>query len=197
METTRKGRPFLISAIFFAAIGGFLVWTFVEYAMHNFNGHKMKGKTAFSREHLKHHAEEGYFASFPSKVLRAFLIIPPVYFVASLGMPSWVALSFTASFLSGHVLYEVVHYRLHFVPPTNAYMRWAARHHFAHHFNCPKNNHGVTTSLWDHVFGTYQQVQEVRVPRRLAMSWLVDENTKEVHLPFQATFRLTGKLRAS
>jgi len=181
--------------VLLALASGFLVWTFVEYAMHNFNGHQMKGKTTFSREHLKHHAEEGYFAPLSAKILRVFLIIPPIYLMVALVLPWPTALAFTASFLGGHVLYEVVHYRLHFIPPQSAYMRWAARHHFAHHFNCPKYNHGVTTSLWDHVFGTYRQVDEVRVPRRRAMAWLIDEGTNDVHLPFQDTFRLTGRPR--
>ena len=178
-----------------ALVCGFVVWTFVEYAMHNFNGHQMKGRTNFSRDHLKHHAEEGYFAPVWAKVLRACLVIPLVFLLVLLALPWPLALAFTASFLGGHVLYEVVHYRLHFFVPGNAYMRWAARHHFAHHFNCPKHNHGVTTSLWDHVFGTYRSVEEVRVPRRLAMVWLVDQATEEVHPSFRDTFRLTGRPR--
>lgn len=174
---------------------GFLVWTFVEYAMHNFNGHQMKGRTNFSKDHLKHHAEEGYFAPVSAKILRACLIIPAVYLAVLILVPWQFALAFTVAFLAGHVLYEVVHYRLHFYVPRNAYMQWAAKHHFAHHFNCPKHNHGVTTSLWDHVFGTYRRVEEVRVPRRLAMAWLVDEGTNDVVLSCQGTFRLTGRPR--
>ena len=49
----------MIVGLVISLTAGFLVWTFVEYAMHNFNGHRMKGRTKFSREHLKHHAEEG------------------------------------------------------------------------------------------------------------------------------------------
>jgi sterol desaturase/sphingolipid hydroxylase (fatty acid hydroxylase superfamily) len=38
----------------------------------------------------------------------------------------------------------------------------------------PRANHGVTTSLWDHVFRTYVPVERVRVPRRslAALPWL-------------------------
>ena len=38
-------------------------------------------------------------------------------------------------------------------------------------------NQGVTTPVWDLVFGTYERVERpVRVPRRLAMVWLLDEH---------------------
>jgi hypothetical protein len=36
-------------------------------------------------------------------------------------------------------------------------------------------NHGVSLPLWDHVFGTYERPTQVRVPRRLALPWLVDD----------------------
>ena len=35
-------------------------------------------------------------------------------------------------------------------------------------------NHGVTFDLWDRVFGTLERPTIVRVPRRLALPWLVD-----------------------
>ncbi len=37
-------------------------------------------------------------------------------------------------------------------------------------------NHGVTSPFWDHVFGTFVAVDVVRVPRRLAMRWLIDDD---------------------
>ncbi len=40
---------------------GLLTWTFTEYAMHHWVGHKAKGKNAFSKEHLKHHRLGNYF----------------------------------------------------------------------------------------------------------------------------------------
>ena len=36
-------------------------------------------------------------------------------------------------------------------------------------------NHGVTLPLWDKVFGTAEAPAVVRVPRRLALPWMVDE----------------------
>lgn len=177
-------------------LGGLVTWTFVEYAMHNFNGHKMRGRTKFSREHLRHHAEEGYFAPLYLKVLTGLLVSTIILVSASFAVGWSVGTAFTAGFLAGYVFYETLHFRLHKATPQSRYMRWAARHHFSHHFNCPKHNHGVTSPIWDHVFGTYRKVETVRVPRRLAMSWLVDDLTDDVLKPFQGDFRLTGRVRS-
>jgi hypothetical protein len=53
-------------------------------------------------------------------------------------------------------------------------------------------NHGVTTPVWDLVFGTYERVDgAVAVPRRLAMRWLCDEHG-EVRPEYAGDYRLVG-----
>ena len=32
----------------------------------------------------------------------------------------------------------------------------------------------MTTSVWDHLFGTYERPDRVRVPRRLVQAWMLD-----------------------
>ena len=58
-----------------SALTGAVGWSFMEYAMHNWNGHKMKGKTLFSREHLAHHADSHYFSP---NWLKVVMSIPPL-----------------------------------------------------------------------------------------------------------------------
>ena len=45
-----------------------------------------------------------------------------------------------------------------------------------HHFHNPKVNHGVTTRFWDRVFGTFECIEKVKVPKSMSMDWLVEEN---------------------
>jgi sterol desaturase/sphingolipid hydroxylase (fatty acid hydroxylase superfamily) len=52
-----------------------------------------------------------------------------------------------------------------------------------------RTNHGVTSPLWDVVFGTYRAPGTIRVPSRLCMSWLRDERG-EVREDFRDTFVL-------
>jgi hypothetical protein len=55
-------------------------------------------------------------------------------------------------------------------------------------------NHGVTWSLWDRAFGTYEAPGRIRVPRRMAMAWLVDE-AGEVRPEHAGDYELVGRRR--
>ena len=65
-------------------------------------------------------------------------------------------ITFAVGFIIMYGTYEVIHRRIHTHAPLNAWGEWARRHHLVHHHVAPKLNHGVTTSLWDHVFGTWK-----------------------------------------
>jgi hypothetical protein len=53
-------------------------------------------------------------------------------------------------------------------------------------------NHGVTTAVWDRAFGTYEHPERVRVPRRLALPWLVD-GAGAIRPEFRADYELVGR----
>ncbi|MCP4006748.1 MAG: hypothetical protein GY725_21420 [bacterium] len=103
-----------------------------------------------------------------------------------------VGLSFTAGLIGMYLLYEVLHRRAHTHPPRGGYGRWLRKSHFAHHFGNPRRAHGVTTPIWDVVFGTLLPVDRVPVPRRMAMLWLVDE-AGQLRESFAADYTLVGK----
>jgi sterol desaturase/sphingolipid hydroxylase (fatty acid hydroxylase superfamily) len=69
-----------------------------------------------------------------------------------LGVP--LGCAFTAGLLVGFARYEWTHWRIHFSQPRTARERLLREHHLAHHFVNPRAYHGVTTRLWDRVFGT-------------------------------------------
>jgi len=176
--------------IFF--ILGAIGWSFTEYALHRWNGHGMKGKTRFSREHLRHHAVEGYFAPLWAKIGVAGLVgsIVGALGIGILGPEA--GLAFTFGFMVSYGSYEALHSRLHSHGPSTAFGRWARKHHFAHHFNCPKLNHGVTSPIWDIVFRSRRQVTQVRVPRKKSMSWLTD-NEGELLPQYAQDYVLAGR----
>ena len=159
---------------------GALGWTFLEYTLHRFDGHGRKGKSLFSREHLTHHAVKDYFS--PNK-LKAMGTIPVVLAGGALSIYlfGWlVGVSLTVGLSTTYVAYEVFHWWLHVSAPRNFYGRWARKHHFGHHFIDARMNHGVTTPLWDIVFGTYMHVDKLQVPEKFAMRWLRDGNSGPV-----------------
>lgn len=175
-----------------ATLAGVVSWTLAEYVLHRFDGHGMKGKTPFSREHLAHHADPTYFAPSWKKAALAVVV------VGTFGSVGWWlvgidGIAFAIGFTAMYLTYEIIHRRIHTHGPVNPYAAWARRHHLVHHHVAPKMNHGVTTSLWDHVFRTYQASEQVRVPRRHAPVWLVQGG--ELRPDYADHYVLAGRAR--
>ena len=168
------------------------MWTFFEYVLHR-GFHESRGRNYASREHLRHHGSEdtvleSWFLSWAGVVLVGFGLIPVLgrlvgldAFGAGLGL----------GYVVGYGTYDWIHWRAHRRPIANRYEARVRKHHFTHHFCTPMQNHGVTTTLWDRVFGTYVEVEQVEVPRRLAMRWLLDEHG-EIRAEYQRTYVLRG-----
>ncbi|MBK7976295.1 MAG: hypothetical protein IPK07_24510 [Deltaproteobacteria bacterium] len=67
-----------------------------EYALHGWGGHLARGRTFFSREHLAHHANPGYFTPTPLKLATA------APFLIALGAAAvWLAGAFAGARLHG------------------------------------------------------------------------------------------------
>jgi sterol desaturase/sphingolipid hydroxylase (fatty acid hydroxylase superfamily) len=174
-----------------AAACGVLTWTLLEYLIHRWMGHDRRfRKTPFGLEHVRHHIEGDYFAPTWKKLIVAAVVTavltPPAIAIA--GVANGVA--YVAGLIVFYGMYEVLHRREHTHPGIGPYGRWARRHHFHHHFVDGRTNHGVTTPIWDFVFGTYEQPTVIEVPRKLVMAWLVDPATGDVRAEHAARYRL-------
>ena len=176
-------------------VAGAASWTLVEYLLHRFVFHGSSPRSIGAGEHRQHHARPDYFAPWWQKALVALVVtaavLPALAFVAGAEISLW----FTLGFIAMYLLYEVLHRRAHTQPPRGRYGRWRRRNHFAHHFGDPGRAHGVTSPVWDRVFGTRLPLEPVRVPRRLAMPWLVDEDGR-IREAFASDYVLVGSARA-
>jgi sterol desaturase/sphingolipid hydroxylase (fatty acid hydroxylase superfamily) len=173
---------------------GALGWTLMEYVLHRFVFHGASATRLGAREHRRHHAQVDYFAPWWQKALAAVAVTAVLLpaFVVIAGASA--GLSFTAGFIAMYLTYEVLHRRAHTHGPRGAYGRWLRRNHFAHHFADPRRGQGVTTPFWDRVFGTTLPVDRVRVPRRLAMPWLLDASG-EIRPELAGDYELVGSTR--
>jgi hypothetical protein len=183
------------AAIAGLALGAF-GWTFAEYALHNWYGHVAKGRNHFSREHLAHHARKDHFAPNSQKAAAALGAGLAVFPLAIQAAGPAAGLGFGLGFVSMYLAYEYVHWAAHKIAPRGAYSRWVRRNHFSHHFTSPRHNHGVTCGLWDRVFRTRRDPGLVRVPRRMAMVWLVDEHG-DIKPEYASDYVLTGRVPAT
>jgi sterol desaturase/sphingolipid hydroxylase (fatty acid hydroxylase superfamily) len=166
-ETLRVGAGLVCGAV---------LWTLLEYVLHRWAFHGRKLGRAVAREHLEHHTKVDYFAPMWLKLAMAF---PTLALIAVAGMAAAASfgLALAAGTFASWLVYEWVHRRIHVAAPRGRYGAWARRHHLSHHFGLAHANHGVTSPLWDLLFGTYVEPQVIRVPHRFAAKfpWLCEE----------------------
>ena len=146
---------------------GWFTWTLAEYVLHRFGMHAAKGRGLASREHLRHHADR-------DSVLEKWALSWAGVVAVAFGWSALLHPAFGIGWVVGYGFYDWQHYWAHRRAPRNRYQCFVRRHHFHHHFGHPMANHGVTWPLWDKAFGTYERPAAIRVPRRLAMVWLLD-----------------------
>jgi sterol desaturase/sphingolipid hydroxylase (fatty acid hydroxylase superfamily) len=161
----------LILALFLGA----LLWTFMEYMLHRFLGHVKKRllvRTRFHKEHTKHHLKRDYFAGALDKFLTLIAIGPVIFLISYLLTETLTALVFTASFTTMYLTYELIHRRMHVKSPPHIYASKMRAHHFYHHFVDETMNHGVTTPIWDMVFGTYRKPSTISLKRKFLLPWI-------------------------
>jgi 4-hydroxysphinganine ceramide fatty acyl 2-hydroxylase len=172
---------------------GVLTWTFMEYVLHRFLGHdKRFSFTPFAKEHIRHHTEGDYFAPTWKKAIVAVVFTVVLSFPASLALGRARGVAYILGLMLFYCVYEALHRIEHVTSGIGPYGRWARRHHFYHHFVDGKMNHGVTTPLWDLVFGTYRKPETIKVPPRLCMSWLKDPETGDIRADYADTYVMRG-----
>jgi len=178
----------------FTALAGVLSWTLLEYLLHRFLGHDRRTwPNTFANEHTRHHSEGDYFAPTWKKALVTVVAVPLATAVAALALGLKLGAVFGVSLVGMYVTYEVIHRRAHTHRGIGRYGRYLRRHPFHHHFANPRANHGVTSPLWDFVFGTWEAPGRVRVPVKLQMRWLVDPRTGDVHANLAAHYELVRR----
>jgi sterol desaturase/sphingolipid hydroxylase (fatty acid hydroxylase superfamily) len=184
----------IIASALLAAAAGAFTWTLLEYVFHRWLGHDARTRpNFFAHEHIRHHSEGNYFAPAHKKIAAAV-----VFALLAVGPCLWVGgavigPAYLGGLLVMYAAYEILHRREHTHPGMTPRMRRLRRHHFHHHFADPSSNHGVTTTFWDRVFGTYREPSMIRVPRSLAMDWLIDPATGDINAAFQGHYQLRGQ----
>lgn len=191
MTTMTAVEEFLAAAAPFLA--GAFTWTFLEYVIHRFLGHSASmRKNPFAVEHIRHHSQGDYFAPGWKKagaalVAAVLLGVPAVWLVGQV-----LGVAYVAGLIGFYGVYELVHRLQHVTGGFGPYGRWLRRHHFTHHFVDPACNHGVTSPIWDVLFGTYRKAGTIRVPAKLCMRWLTDPATGQVRSQWANAYVLAG-----
>jgi len=150
--TRHPGSAFGAAAFVLLGIAG---WPLLEYSLHRWLLHG-KLSAAFRKEHARHHA-------YPRETAGT-----PWLASTSLGIVFWACLAFVLSgsaaalFMSGiyagYIYFVIVHRMQHYHPEVMGRWRLFGRQlrmHELHHAQ-PDMHFGITTSIWDHILGTFR-----------------------------------------
>lgn len=152
----------LTSLMFFL---GWLVFSWVEYNVHRYIFHIAGSTKQLARFQYTIH---GVHHEFPKDKDR--LAMPPVLSITIATALLVVfrlllgdfAFSFTAGFIVGYSFYLWVHYMVHaYAPPAN-FLKVLWINHSLHHYKNGKMVFGVSSPLWDFIYGTLNK----RVPAK-------------------------------
>lgn len=148
---------------------GWLGFSLVEYVLHRVLFHRTFPDTPDGR--LDAFLTHGYHHVYPND--RTRLVMPPMI-AWPLGLLFWGVLrlalgptlapgAFTGVLL-GYVAYDWIHFYTHHARPTTRLGRWIRRYHLLHHHDEHGSRFGVSSPLWDLVFGTFRS-SGYRAPR--------------------------------
>ncbi|MCB9685882.1 MAG: sterol desaturase family protein [Alphaproteobacteria bacterium] len=148
---------------------GWIVWSLMEYWLHRTLFHWIPaapwGEAFHFYLHGVHHKwfEDKLRLVMPPAVSIGVAVV--VYSVltmtasalAPLVSPTWIE-GFFAGVAMGYMVYDCTHYYIHHFKPKTRIGLALRAHHNKHHHN-PKfkdKKFGVSSTIWDHVFGTYE-----------------------------------------
>ena len=139
-------------------LGGYTLWTLSEYWLHRVVFHFEPQNRLGARLHWMLH---GVHHDHPNDPLR--LVMPPSaslpmgalfagLFHLALGFGAACALG--AGFFAGYMAYDLTHFYVHHARPRTRLGRRLRENHMRHHFADGTTAFGVSSPVWDRVFGT-------------------------------------------
>ncbi len=138
---------------------GLFIWTLVEYVLHRFLFHyparSKAGKWLVFLFHGNHHQDPMDKTRLVFPPAGAIPIMALLYLLFSAVVPApWIE-PYMAGFIIGYLIYDYIHYATHHFHMRNPVAKYIKHYHLRHHFSGKTGRYGVSSPLWDLVFGTY------------------------------------------
>ena len=148
--------------IVFIFLAGVFFWTLFEYTIHRFAFHFIAESERAMKIvyiiHGNHHEyprdkERLFMPPLPSIILASVIFSSMFFLAQSLGVRENV-FAFFPGFMLGYLMYGTMHYAIHAWNPPYKFMKPLWRNHHLHHYKNEHRGFGVSTTLWDRIFGT-------------------------------------------
>ena len=136
---------------------GFLFFTLLEYLAHRYLFHmehtnKIKAKIQYS-VHGVHHEYPKDKDRLAMPPILALVYVALFFFIFRLLLGEYV-FAFVPGLLAGYATYLFVHFAVHAYQPPRNFLKVLWVHHSIHHYKDSERAYGVSSPLWDYIFGT-------------------------------------------
>lgn len=167
--------------IMFTFLAGIFFWTFFEYIAHRFIFHWITdsewGKKFTYTLHGNHHhfprdKQRLFMPPLPSLIFSG-IILGIMYLVMGTN-----SLMFFPGFLLGYLIYGSMHYAIHAWNPPFKWMKPLWRNHHLHHYKNEQCGFGVSSTLWDHVFGTMFDLKKEKEDKEKVKELMYEKKVK-------------------
>ena len=146
----------LATAAGFFFLGAFL-WTFVEYVIHRYAFHYEPRSDWGKRLHFMMHGVHHDYPNDASRLVMPPSVSIPLAFIFY-GLFLLIFGRFTpaafAGLVFGYLSYDMIHYATHHFTMKNPVWQRVKHYHLLHHYKDDHIGFGVSSPLWDFVFGT-------------------------------------------
>lgn len=136
---------------------GLFAWSLCEYVLHRYLFHWELDVPAVKWFVYLIHGNHHHSPNDPLRDMMPLSVSLPVSIsvwstcVLTMGLAgSWAFLGW----ITGYVIYDVVHYACHQWPMRSRLGAALKRHHMRHHYVDESGNYGISAIFWDRVFGS-------------------------------------------
>lgn len=159
-------------------LGGAFFWTLFEYVAHRFLFHLVSEKPSMQKFAYILHGNHHHY---PRDKQRLFmppvpsLILSSIIFGTTYLIIGTTAFMFFPGFMIGYLMYGTMHYAIHAWNPPFKWMKPLWRNHHLHHYKNEHNGFGVSTTIWDHVFGTMFDLKNEKEDKEKVQELMFDK----------------------
>lgn len=166
-----------IALLFFI---GMFFWTLFEYLAHRFAFHWIADSQRAQKFvyiiHGNHHhyprdRERLFMPPLPSVIL-AIVIFSTQYLILKHNV-----YAFFPGFILGYLLYASMHYAIHAWNPPFKWMKPLWRNHHLHHYKDEHKGFGVSSTIWDHIFGTMFDLEKEKEDKQRVQELMFEKKT--------------------
>jgi len=187
-STSKLSFTILQTSLIFLA--GMIFWSLFEYTIHRFVFHffaeSERAKKIVYVIHGNHHEyprdkERLFMPAVPSLLISSSIFFI-MYIFAFLFNSTGFVFAFFPGFVMGYLIYGSMHYAIHAWNPPFKWMKPLWRNHHLHHYKNVELGFGVSSTLWDHIFGTMFDLKKEKEDKEKVQELMFGNRTRAKQL---------------